>query len=1074
MQIGTRLELLARGASRLAAYLRARRSSGPEIADDALQQPAAETGAVLGREADLVRATAFLEFAQAAGGFGVFDLDLAAGRVTGTSIFFELIGIPGGDLTLTQHQWLATIHPEDFENFVEQFAEAVYQSGHYEAEYRTLLMDGSVRWLSGRGRVLLETAGAPRRLVGTITDITDRKNLEERLRDTTNSLNMAQTAAGVATFDLNFVEDRFFATENYFDMLRIPRATPLSDMEAQFACVHPDDAQRIRRAPYETTDENPTYRCEYRILLDDGGIRWIGERGTVTRGHREDRIRIIGVMVDMTDAKTTAAALEAAEQRLQRAVRGTQDGLWEIDLATGKSWYGPRCAEMFGYDGDQGGFTFEAYEALIHPEDRPIHRERVRSHLAKNTPFDIEYRVLNSTDRYEWVRARGQVDRDANGRGTLFAGSFQLITDRKQAEQATLAAKDAAEAASRAKSSFLANVSHEIRTPMNGVIGMAGILADTHLDATQHEYVNIIRGSAEALLSLINDVLDLSKIEADRLEIEQVPFNLRDVLYQTVAATAFQAASKGLELVVDCASDVPFVIGGDPGRIRQIIMNLVGNAVKFTHEGHIRVQVTHHRDAQGIVLELSVRDTGIGIPADRLDRLFQTFSQVDSSTTRHYGGSGLGLSIVKRLIELMGGAVSVESTVGRGTCFRVTLRAGVVESRVTTLPLGLGRRVLIVDDLDASRDSIVTKLHMFSYDSVAVDSVDAALAVLADDAAFDIVLCDEIMPQRSGLDLLACLRRDPRLMNIPFVLLTLFAAEDSGLPRDFEPDRIGLKPIRGMGLARLLDEVITGAPARQPHLEPYGDMAKIGVPPQLSFAGRKILIVEDNPVNQRVAQRVLQKLSAVVMLAGNGAEALERIAETEFDAVLMDCQMPVMDGFTASRLVRDAERTRGATRRLPIIALTANVMIEDRERCLAAGMDAHLGKPIDLAQLANCLDRFMVVAAEVPPVDLQALKALTDGDPDFERELIATFISSGDRNLAEITAAAGVRDYETIARRAHSLRSASANIHAAELSAAAAKLENAVRARTLEDVDRLVRTLGDSLGRVNAQLRLAG
>jgi CheY-like chemotaxis protein len=363
---------------------------------------------------------------------------------------------------------------------------------------------------------------------------------------------------------------------------------------------------------------------------------------------------------------------------------------------------------------------------------------------------------------------------------------------------------------------------------------------------------------------------------------------------------------------------------------------------------------------------------------------------------------------------------------------------------------------------------------MFSYESVAVDSVDEALAVLARDVNFDLVLADELMPHRGGLDLLACMRADPRLLRIPFILLTLFGAEPPALPGAVQPDRVALKPLRGTLFARLLDEVITGGPAREPHKEPFGEAATIGLQPRLSFSGRRILLVEDNPVNQRVAQRILEKLATVVTVAGNGAEALERIAETEFDAVLMDCQMPVMDGFTASRRIRDDERARGATRRLPIIALTANVMSEDRERCLAAGMDAHLGKPIDSAQLANCLDRFIVVESRPPAVDLQALRALTDGDADFERELIATFISSGDKNLADMVEALGLRDYETIARRAHALRSAGANLHASELAAVAAKLENAIRANALDEVAHLVHKLGENLSRVNAQLQRTG
>ncbi len=1012
------------------------------------------------------RSAEFLEFAQSAGGFGVFELNLVTGIVRGTSLFFELIGLECCDMSLTREEWLASIHPQDLETVVHALSDAVATGSGYETEYRTLTASGEVRWLAGRGQVLLGGEGYDSRAIGTITDITARKELEDKLHYATESLNIAQTAAGVATFDFDFRRSTRICSDNFRELLGIPPATSLEDLNRTLSRVHPDDFARVRSAPLATTPVEPYYRCEYRVLLDSGVERWIGEKAKVSRAASGEVERITGALIDISDLKRTKEALGSVEIRLERALRGTQDGLWEIDLLTNTSWYGLRFGELLGYSVEELGSSNEQFAILIHAEDRDRVALALDNHLEHRAVYDLEFRVRHKAGHYEWMRARGQAERAADGTPLRLAGAMQLVTDRKLAEQASLDAKLAAEAANRAKSSFLANLSHEIRTPMNGVLGMSQILAETSLDSTQREYLDIIRGSAKALLSLINGVLDLSKIEADRLELENVEFDLIHLLYEAVAATALQTAAKGIELIVTIEAEVPVMVRADPVRLRQVVLNLLGNAVKFTHEGHISVRVANRAATnERASLTMEVTDTGIGIPADRIDRLFKSFSQVDSSTTRHYGGTGLGLSIVKRLAELMGGEVGVRSEAGQGSTFWVRVEVDVVKEQPARQPIGLGRKILVVDDIPAARDSLVSKLNLYHYTTVAVGSVDEALQRLAQDS-FDLVLADELMPMRGGLDLLKALRTDTRHARVPFILMSLFGAEHDTAEREYRPDAVGLKPIRAALLANLVDQVLTGKTPHAPNMK----SSPRALP---TFRGNKILLVEDNPVNQRVAQRTLQNLAAEVIIANNGAEALERLAESNFDAVLMDCQMPVMDGFTATRRIREMELSRGA-KRLPIIALTANVMSEDREKCLAAGMDAHLGKPIEPAQVIEALSRFLKAPAVAPAIDRGALKELTGGDVDFERELAETFVSSGDQCLAEIIVALKASDYDTVRKRAHSLKGASANIHARELSQAASSLENAVRENALPSLNGLVSDLSEKLAAVNAELRQVG
>jgi len=1045
---------------KLLTQLRARTVTADPGAN--LEATPAQTGSDLPRSADI------LEFAQSAGGFGVFELNFHTGEIKGTALFFDLIGLSQcGEADLSLQELLSTVHPDDLEGVMDALGAALTSGEPYSHEYRTLHLGGEVRWLAGRGQIFCDADSQQTSLVGTVTDVTDRKLLEVKLRAATESLNVAQAAAGVATFDLDFQNGTHSCSDNLYELLGVPPGTPLDDPNRLLARVHRQDFARVRRGPVHATPDEPEFRDQFRVCHLGGRERWIGEKGHVTFRPSGEVARIVGALVDITDLKQAQAALGSIEARLERALRGTQDGLWEMDLVNHTNWYGYRFAEMLGYSAAELSYSGEKFSNLIHPEDRENVKRSVEEHLANGTPHDVEYRIMHKAGHYEWIRSRAQAERDIDGTPIRLSGAMQLITDRKLAEQTSLEAKLAAEAANRAKSSFLANLSHEIRTPMNGVLGMAQILAETSLDDTQREYLDIIRSSAKALLSLINGVLDLSKIEADRLELENVEFDLVHLLYETIAATALETTAKGIELIVTVEPNVPRQVRADPGRLRQMVLNLVGNAVKFTHEGYIALEASAAPDDSGhIALTIQVSDSGIGIPADRLDRLFQSFSQVDSSTTRHYGGTGLGLSIVRRLAELMGGEAGVRSEPGQGSTFWVRVRFEPAAQQSPYEPVGRGRRILIVDDLAASRESLIKKLQLFAYDSVAVESVDAALALLESDARFDLVLADEHMPLRGGMDLLAALRGSERFKQLPLILLSLFGAERDAAEPEHRPNAIGLKPIRATVLCSLIDEVLTG---KTPHVSASKAVAET----MPTFRGSRILLVEDNPVNQRVAQRLLQKLSAEVTVANNGEEALARLAEARFDVVLMDCQMPVMDGFTATRRIRELEQ-RSASKRLPIIALTANVMTEDREKCTAAGMDAHLSKPIEPKQMVDTLSRFLKEDAVPCAIDLEALRQITGGDADFERELADTFVASGDEALAEIIAALKVSDYETVRKRAHALKGASANIHAASLSTTASSLEIAARSQAAPAISDLVEELAERLAAVNAELRKVG
>jgi len=866
------------------------------------------------------------------------------------------------------------------------------------------------------------------------------RNLQQELRSTFEWIFLVMSAAALLGIVLTFIMTR-----------RIIR--PLETLRC---AAHEVAEGRLEvEIDVHTRDEVADVAQSFRTMIE----RLRESRDEVTRSQETLEATVVQRTSELQER---ARDLARAQERLGLALDGSNLALWDWDLATGNVFLSDRWNVILGGTVRQTTTTLAQLSEITHPDDRALVATSIREMVKGLVPqYRVEHRVQMHDGQWRWILSRGKVvERDPDGHAIRAIGTNADISYRKREEDELKRAKDSAEAATQSKSQFLATMSHEIRTPLNGVLGMTELLLDSDLSPDQQELAETVARSGEHLLQIINDILDFSKIEAGKLDLEHVVFNLRTATADVIELFTETARRKGVALSCEIDSTVPVYAIGDPVRLKQVLSNLVSNAIKFTHEGGVWVSATVLRqDDQQLRLEFRVRDSGIGIPVEAQTHIFDAFSQADGSTTRKYGGTGLGLSIVRQLVRMMGGEVTIDSEPGRGATFRFEV---VLDAALTPLDLwgshGTVPRVLIVDPSSEDRAVLAQHLSRLGVSTEeARTGAEAIEHVRSSETLCTLILMERRLDDGDGLQIARSLRGQIEASRRPRIAIVSSTASKADPALLAELDIAGWigKPVRREALRQLLEQIFPGAlPARRESVEVD------------SFPGTRILLVEDNTVNQMVAMSILQSAGCRVEVAGNGREALERLERTRYDLVLMDCQMPEMDGYEATAAWRDREAASGNHQ--VIVALTANAMEGDRERCVAAGMDDYIAKPFRREQMLNMLRRHLrpdeptavappAISAKMAgtafdPAPLEALRQIErDGATGLVLKVIDTWMASSRQLIVQLQDSLGANDVRTLHRTAHTLKSSSANVGAMRLSLLAKTLEaDAEAGRTAE------------------------
>jgi two-component system sensor histidine kinase/response regulator len=799
-------------------------------------------------------------------------------------------------------------------------------------------------------------------------DISDRRKAQRELRASEERFRNAFESAPFGMC-LSGTDGRFLQVNSAFgEMLGYPEDELLRIGWGQL--THPDDlGPSLQMAKRLLSGASRIQELEKRYLHRSGNVVWALTRVSLARHANGAPLYFVTHLHDIGERMRAAAAIRQSEEQYRSLIANIPDVVWTVGPDRKYSFISPNIQKLLGYPAAEfydRGITLWA--EAIHPDDIARVRAAFDALMINGKPYDMEYRMRRKTG--EWIWVHGRALKTYRKAGMQYVdGLSSDITVRKNAEEAMQRAKDTAEAANRIKSEFLANMSHEIRTPMNGVIGMTELLLDTPLTTEQREYLGNVKSCADSLLAIINDILDFSKIEARKLVIEPVEFDIRKSVGMALKALGVRCGEKNLELICNFDASVPDVVLGDPGRLRQVLINLAGNAIKFTEAGEVEVRVRREAtdDEEDVRLHFAVRDTGIGIAHDRQEAIFDAFVQADPSASRRFGGTGLGLAISSQLVTMLGGRIWVESEAGKGSTFHFTVRMRRVDGHSGRAPHAeiatlAGLRVLVVDDNATNGRLLKQVLNGWGMSAELSGNGHTALAALLHATAigkpYALAIIDGQMPGMDGFAMADRIKGSADLEKTDIIMLTSAARVGAeGRCRGTGAAACLSKPA---GESELLDtvlQVLRGAALETGRSQRIGAELLHHRQPNL-----RILVVEDNLVNRLLAIRLLEKHGHTTGFACNGREALAALAQQRFDLVLMDVQMPEMDGLEATRAIRAQEQHSGG--HLPVIAMTAHAMHGDRELCLAAGMDAYVSKPIAVHELLGAIDQVLPVGVE--------------------------------------------------------------------------------------------------------------
>ena len=954
-------------------------------------------------------------------------------------------------------------------------------------------IDTEVIWRRGGTPISVEYSSFPILEGGNITgavvtvlDITERKRTDEKVRASEQLFRSifenAQIGIGVFKIDTQELNPNRALQE----MLGYSEKE-LSRLETWDQITDPDesapDAKRYSELVEGKRDKD---EWEQRLIHRDGRIVVTSVRFSLLRDAGGRPQYVASLQEDITERRAAEDTLRKREEELRRAnfladtaLELSKAGYWHVPL-DGSGWYNssPRRVAVFG-EFERPDYRYrldEMFGNASKGDEAAAKIARAAFDAAvegKTSTYDTVFAYKRPIDgRIAWIHALGHVQKDADGKPTDVYGVSQDITEFKRLEAELITAKTVAEAATKAKSDFLANMSHEIRTPMNAILGMTHLALKTDLTSKQVDYLTKTKVAAQALLGIINDILDFSKIEAGKLDLESAEFRLEGVLDDVSSVVSQKAHDKNLEFLIGAPHDLPQKLIGDALRLGQILINLVNNAVKFTEHGDVVVTVAvEERESDRVKLKFSVRDSGIGMTPEQTSRLFQPFSQADTSITRKYGGTGLGLSISKRLVEMMGGEIRAESNFGTGSTFLFTAWFGTASEetkRKRFIPDLADMRVLVVDDNAQARLILSDALRGLGLRAESVSSGEGAIQKVTSASPEDpyrLILMDWQMPGMDGLETSRIILRGNLLTQVPkIVIVTAFGREDIQAQAEaMGIDGYLLKPVSPSLLYDTLVDMFGVAEQEGGRSRPL----KAGAPSPDAI-GIRILLVEDNEVNQQVATELLESAGAKVWIANHGGEAVKILTESDgpppFDVVFMDLQMPEMDGFTATKLIR----ARAGLQELPIIAMTAHALVEERQRCLEAGMNDHVSKPIDPDALFATLIRWVkpakarivrtgsrpaersedTILPEIPGVDIAAGLERVAGNTRLYRDLLTQFVEKQGDAASQISAAIESGNPERAERIAHTVKGVAGNIGIESVFTAADKLERAIRERS--------------------------